>query len=95
LRQTTLLRYKKEFQLGTVQRAETRSGGGPGRGPGRDEGRRRAGPMVDGLVVVVGEGEGGRFLLVGTTGPSTALACRGPALALPRGSARSFACGRG
>ncbi len=51
--------------------------------------------MVDGLVVVVVVGEGGRFLLVGTTGLSTALACRGPALALPRGSARSFACGRG
>ncbi len=41
------------------------------------------------LVVLVGS----RFLLVCTTGPSTALACHGPALAWP-GSARSFACGR-
>jgi hypothetical protein len=44
----------------------------------------------DGEGVGEGEGgEGGRFLLVGTTGTSTALACHGPALALPPATRRT------
>jgi hypothetical protein len=64
---------------------------GPGQGaePGRwgraSEAGRRGG---SGWECV-----GGRVLLGGTTGQSTALAF--PASTLPRGSARSFACGRG